>query len=292
MKIFTIIPVYNRVEFTKQCLESLYQQDTDQFTVIVVDDGSTDGTSEMVRNEFPKAELLEGDGNLWWIGAVNLGISHVLELCQPDDRILLLNDDLIVQKKYISSMIEVARKHKNAIIGSVETTVDAPNIIKSGGIRVNWKTAKRSVLNRGGRLEDFEPGYVVEVSKLTGRGTSFPIIVFNEIGLYDDIHFKQCGDPELPLRANLRSGYQLLVSYDSVVISQVSIKKNINTKEFYSITDWKEFFFGRRSHFNIKDHYWIARNSAPNLFWFLRYFSMETIRLIGHFLLRLRVQRI
>ena len=289
MIIFIIIPVHNRIRFTRECLESLNQQDSRQFRVIVVDDGSIDGTSDMISKEFPETILLNGDGNLWWIGAVNKGIRHALNLSNPEDLILLLNDDLIVRRNYISSMIDAAQSNPGAIIGSVETTMTSPEIIKNGGIQVNWSTAKRKVLNPGRQLDEFPQGYTIEVSKLTGRGTLFPLRVFRDLGLYDEAHFRHCGDPELPLRAKFKAGYTLLVNYDAVVISRVAEKKNINTKEHYTLSDWKEYFFGIRSHFNIMDHYWLARNSAPNYFWFIRYFSLEIVRIIGHYFLRLKI---
>ena len=103
--IFVIIPVYNRKNLTQGCLESLKQQNYRGFNVILVDDGSTDGTSEMVQLLYPDTILLKGDGNLWWAGSVNKGIRYALSVCQSDDYILTLNDDLIVPPVYISNLL-------------------------------------------------------------------------------------------------------------------------------------------------------------------------------------------
>jgi len=288
MAIYVVIPVYNRKELTRGCLASLRQQDMRDFTVIVVDDGSTDGTSEMIQQEFPDTVLLRGDGNLWWVGSINTGIRHALSVCRPDDYILSLNDDLIVPPNYLSGLLNAAQAHPGALIGSVETTMDQPEIIKSGGIRVNWKTVKRKVLNKGKSLDEFPRGHTVAVSKLTGRGTLFPSEMFRKVGLYDEAHFKQCGDPELPSRANLKFGYPLFVSYDAVLSSHVGDKTGINDREHYTLSDWREYFFDLRSHFNLKDRYWFARNVAPNKLWFARYFALVILRVFGRFVLRLR----
>lgn len=98
--IFIVIPVYNRKALTRGCLYSLQQQTDNEFRIIVVDDGSTDGTDKMIQNEFPNITLLKGDGNLWWTGAVNKAVQHVLSECQLEDYILLLNDDLVVPPDY------------------------------------------------------------------------------------------------------------------------------------------------------------------------------------------------
>jgi GT2 family glycosyltransferase len=286
--VFVVIPVFNRKEYTHDCLASFEQQDSNCFKVIVVDDGSTDGTAEMIRQEFPNTILLKGNGNLWWVGSINLGIRHALTICQDADSILVINDDLVVLPNYVSSLMNVAESNPGSIIGSVETINTAPCIIKSGGVTINWKNAKATVLNKGESLKQFPQGHFVEVDILTGRGTLFPSQLFREAGLYDEVHFKQCGDTELPVRVNFKFGYPLLVSYDAVVISYPGNKKNINDRKTYTLSDFKEYFFGIRSHSNLIDKFWIAYNIAPSKFWFVRYYFFNVGRIIGRFITRLR----
>jgi GT2 family glycosyltransferase len=288
VKIYVVIPVFNRKALTRTCLLSLQEQDNKDFEVVVVDDASTDGTSEMIRKEFPEIVLLNGDGDLWWVGSINLGIKHVLDICQPEDYILTLNDDLVVRQNYISTLFKATEAKPGAIIGSVETTSDESNIIKNGGYYVNWVTAKNKVLNQGKNLEDFPPDFMLPIPKLTGRGTLFPTKVFRDVGLYDNVHFKQCGDMELPAKAHLKYGYDLYINYESVVISHVGKKDNINTRSYYLLTHAKEYFFGIKSHFNIRDHYWFAYNIAPNRFWFVRFVTLEFLRNVYHFVSRIK----
>lgn len=286
--VWVIIPVHNRRDFTHDCLASFEQQDSDSFKVVVVDDGSTDRTGEMIRQEFPNTIHLMGDGNLWWVGSINKGIRYALDVCEEDDLILIINDDLVVLPDYVSSLLKAAQLNPGSIIGSVETVNNAPRTIKSGGVTVNWHIAKRKVLNQGESLDHFPRGHTVAVDRLTGRGTLFPSQAFRDAGLYDEVHFKQCGDTELPVRANFNHGYPLLVSYDAVVISYPGKKNSINDKERYVLSDSREYFFGIRSHFNLIDKYWIASNIAPNKAWFARYYFFNAGRILGRFVTRLR----
>ena len=77
--IYIVIPVHNRQDYTKACLHSLRRQSVLGFNTVVVDDGSTDGTIDVVRQQFPEVIYISGDGTLWWAGAMNRGVTWALE---------------------------------------------------------------------------------------------------------------------------------------------------------------------------------------------------------------------
>jgi GT2 family glycosyltransferase len=242
----------------------------------------------MVRREFQDVALLQGDGNLWWTGAINLGINFALQNSRDGDYIILLNDDLVVDSDYISNFLSAAHIKPNSIIGSVEVIEDAPNIITSGGVLVNWRNAKIRVLNRGKRLDSFPGDHLEPVSILPGRGTLYPVSVFKKVGLFDDRHFQQCGDIELPRRAFL-SGYELFVYYGAVVKTVVDNvnTENINSKASYSLKDFTRYFFDIRSNFRIRYRYSFSRSSSANPFSSFTYFLCDMTRVTSHFISRL-----
>jgi len=286
MIIFIVIPVYNRKEITRNCLLSLSKQTNTDFRVVVVDDASTDGTNEMISNEFPNVILLHGDGNLWWTGAINKGIDFALNNCQDEDFILVLNDDLIVPKNYISNYHELALKFPETVIGSVILDITDRETILNGGIKINWWHAKRNNLNYKEKLSSFPEGYYTEVSTLTGRGVLFPIEVFRKVGLYNKQHFRHYGDTELPKRAE-KNGYRLIVSYDAVVYSYPLRTISFSESDKYHLTDFKEYLFGVRSNANFKTRFWFAYDTAPNVFQGSIYFFFDFARILFHFLRRL-----
>ena len=88
-RVFVVVPVFNRLHFTKECVAGLREQTYPAVTIIVVDHGSSDGTADYMRRVFPDVVLVSGRETLWWTGAINLGVAAALERCGPGDYVLL-----------------------------------------------------------------------------------------------------------------------------------------------------------------------------------------------------------
>lgn len=285
---YIVVPVHNRKALTQRFLECLAAQTFRDFAVIVVDDGSTDGTSEVIRDKFPEVILIRGDGNLWWTGAVNLGIRRALLDASADDAVVIINDDLEVDPAYLNRLHRVWQSSPDTLIGSVVVDINDPDHILYGGQKIGRWIAKFTDLNRGKRLSDFSSDYRVEVSTLHGMGTLIPVSVFRDTGLYDDKHFQQCGDYELPCRAS-NLGYSLVTTYDAVVKTHKDASDRINVRTLYSIKDLKHYFFGVKSNFRLKYRLFLARAIATNPFALCSYMICDFARITFHFVSRVRL---
>lgn len=93
MSLAIMLTCFNRKNKTIQCLESLYRQkDIPSFDLYVCDDKSTDGTAKAIRNEFPKAIVLKGTGNLFWSRGMHVAMKAAVE--KEYDYYLMVNDDV------------------------------------------------------------------------------------------------------------------------------------------------------------------------------------------------------
>jgi GT2 family glycosyltransferase len=288
MQIHIIIPVHNRISLTRGCLVSLRKQSDQGFRVIVVDDGSTDTTSEVIRAEFPEVDLLSGDGNLWWVGAVNKGLNRVLDGSGPDDCVLLLNNDLVIPSDFIQIMRSLALQFPSTLIGAVVADWEKPELIRSGGTIIDWKTAKWRDLNQGTLRASFPSDHYEEVSTLTGRGVLIPVGVFREIGLYKQ-HYVQCGDTELPVRA-AQAGYPLIVHYSAIVYGHFHDENDINDGSTYGIADIVDYFWNIKSHADLRTKFRFAFDTSPSTLSGIRFWLLDLVRTTGHFVARLRFQ--
>jgi len=264
-RIFVIIPVHNRRETTLACLKCLANQTFDNRQIIVVDDGSTDGTGEAIAEQFPSVKVLTGDGNLWWTGAMNTGVSYALGIAGENDYILSLNDDVSFEPDYLASLIKIAQRHPHSLIGSVALDERTSRVV-DGGVRINWLTAKYTRIGNGQSYSELvnSGGDVWPVDVLPGRGTLIPVELFRRIGLYDQRRLPHYGaDYEFARRA-AKNGYSLLMSANSVLRSQIEAT-GVNNR-VQSLTWWQlaKSFFMRRSPNCLIYRFSFARLAAPS----------------------------
>ncbi|HEM49420.1 MAG TPA: glycosyltransferase family 2 protein, partial [Caldithrix sp.] len=101
-KITIVIPHYNGIDILRDCLQSLFKNTFTDFITLVIDNGSSDGSQEFVKQEFPQVKLIENEINLGYAGGCNQGIQM-----SDSPYILLLNNDTVMPENFLSEMIKV-----------------------------------------------------------------------------------------------------------------------------------------------------------------------------------------
>lgn len=264
MRLWVCIPVHNRINLTLKCLESLARQSYRDFSIVVCDDGSTDGTSERIRALFPGVILLAGDGNLWWTGAINCCVKYALtHATNNSDCIITLNDDLEVPENYLSMLMNASVRHPNSLITSVEYDIKTRHM-NSPGSRHSWFTARSRRINPA---IDHDPldKTVAWITEASGRGTLIPIEVFRKIGLFDQRHLPHYGsDYDFSYKAR-RAGYRILVCLEARVFSHVEKTGITRIRESFSLQGFYQYLTNIKSPANYKARWWLAINNCPRL---------------------------
>lgn len=193
MLVAVLLTVHNRKVKTLACLHELFVQTETfkaerkyEFTVYLVDDGSTDGTSEAVFQQFPDVRIIPGDGNLYWNRGMCLAWNQAAH-ANPDFY-LWLNDDTLLKPGALAEMLEnsVHLGHKAIVAGSA---VNSDGTLSYGG------------RTRSGKL--IEPGPMIPkpCHIFNGNLVLVPASVYHVLGTMDPCYSHGFGDYDYGIRA-------------------------------------------------------------------------------------------
>jgi GT2 family glycosyltransferase len=260
VKVEIVTTVHNRRELTLQCLRSLSRIDRAGLDVhvIIVDDGSTDGTAEAVRAEFPEVEIVAGDGNLWYTGGINRGLTAALK--RDPKYILAINDDEVFDEKFLRAMVETAEKHPRSVVGAVLLLWDAPHRVFQVAPRLDtwaggWRHWQRQTVWT-------LPPKPFEVELIVGNCVLYPAEAVRECGLMDEKRFVQFGDAEYTPRMR-RRGWRLLIEPRARVFCQPNdAPPKIRRMNFGQMLN--ALVFDLKNIHNLRKRFYVHWFTAPN----------------------------
>jgi predicted SAM-dependent methyltransferase len=134
--LYILLPVHNRCEITKIFIDCLDVQTYRNFHLVLIDDGSTDGTEQMVREKIDNLTVLKGNGRWWWAGSLQQGYEWLQDRKINDfDTVLIINDDVVIGNNFLEKGRSLINTNKQSILLAqfrfsadsqpIETGVDA-----------------------------------------------------------------------------------------------------------------------------------------------------------------------
>jgi GT2 family glycosyltransferase len=254
-----VIPVFNRKQFTKDCLISLDKQTRPADCIVVVDDGSTDGTSDMIKQEFPKVFVIRGTGNLYWTAAINLGIRYALN--HGAHYILTLNNDTVATPSFVENMLAGASADGHALFGALDIDMKTKKPYY-GGELFDWKTGKSTFLLNV--LPGREQRGLHEVSLFPARGLLIPRKVFDVIGLFEEKKLPHyMADYDFTLMAR-RHGFRLYCNYDAALYTYPSEGGDHKIRKKKTLRAYFDHLFSIKGGGNLRNFtIYTLRNCPP-----------------------------
>jgi GT2 family glycosyltransferase len=265
------------------CLRS---QTIKDFRLIIVDSSSSNETEEYIKSEFEDwVDYVKVNTDLFWTGAINAGIKYVQNNYFETEGLILLNDDTEVNVDFFEQLINLYNKENKALIGCVNLSAEDKSTVLWAGSKTNSWLAFTNYYFKGQNISNIKSNKITESFTLIGRGLFIPMVVFSDIGLFDEEHFKHRGDTEFPLRAK-KEGYKLLVSLKSKVYSFPDQTYSMDIGKL-RIRDFKKVFFDFRSSSYIKTRFYYAKSATTNSLQFLSFFIIEMSLHFRRYILRL-----
>ncbi len=225
-RVAVIITCFNRRETTLNCLRALSQQ-TYSADVYLTDDGSSDGTSDAVSKQFPKVKILQGDGNLFWVGGMRLAFESAMQ--RNYDYYLWLNDDTILESDTferlltIHEQLTVQGRSDSIVVGSTRDPITLKASYGGAVKSRKWYSNKYDFLGASESLQ--------ECDTMFGNCVLIPNSVAKKVGNIDKAFIHSLGDLDYGLRAKKKGcsiwvapGYVGTCSKNSVNNSWVDTK--------------------------------------------------------------------
>ena len=206
-----VIPNYNGIKYIEMCLGSLFaQMDREECQVLVVDNGSKDGSLQLIEDKFPEAKLIALPENTGFCHAVNVGIEKA-----DTPYVILLNNDTKVLPGFTDGLVKAIEKDlKLFAVSALMLQWDDPTLVDDAGDRycaLGWAWSR----GKGKKAESYKlPSHIFAAC---GGAAIYRREIFSRIGLFDEQHFAYLEDIDICYRAAIY-GYRCSYEPSAAVI--------------------------------------------------------------------------
>jgi GT2 family glycosyltransferase len=224
MNIAIVIVTRNHLRDMQECLPSLAAQTRQDFTVVVSDNDSNDGTADWIRREHPAVHLIENSANLGFAEGSNVGLRWAM--AEGARYVVLLNPDTVVDPHWLDELVRSAES--DATVGVCQSKIyrypaTTPPVINTVGNTLHYlgvgSCGHLDEVDRGQFAED------VEIPYASGAAMLVKADVVRDIGLLDADLFMYHDDLDWSLRARLR-GHRILLSAKSVIYHRYEFSRS------------------------------------------------------------------
>jgi GT2 family glycosyltransferase len=233
--IWVLLPIHNRREITKRFVRGLVAQTDQNYHLILIDDGSTDGSAEAVSSLLPSTTVVRGRGNWWWAGGLQQGRRWLLRReLGHEDLVLIANANTVLEPNFLAQgRVALAPHPKALLVAQLYSLADGSFLEAS--VRVDWRMLRfEGVADTDG------------INCMSTRGLLIRAVDFLAIGGFHPRLLPHYGsDYEFTIRAKRRSielisDPRFLLSYDEETTGRLPVTTR-------SVREFLRTIFSRRS---------------------------------------------
>ena len=202
-QVTTIVVNWNGRMHLEKCLSSLRAQTYRPHEIMLVDNGSTDGSIEYVEQQFPEVSLIRLPKNLGFAAANNVGMRQSTGVY-----VAVLNNDAYAEPEWLERMVAAAERDRSiGLVACKLLFADSASMINSTGLVMDWAGFVWGW--RDGQLDDPTESQPEECFGASGAAALYRRVMLNDIGLYDEDFFAYMEDADLNWRAR-RAGWRCI----------------------------------------------------------------------------------
>lgn len=213
--VYCVVPNWNGLDSITDCLASLQQQSSKP-SIIVVDNGSSDGSAERITSDFPNVMLLRQNKNHGFAGGVNIGIRQAMEL--GAEYVALFNNDAVADTMWLQNLVRGLSDNKSIGIATGKfCAFDKKHLDSTGDLYTNW-----GLPYPRGRGEPVSDKYDNDnfVFAASGGASLYRVSMLQEIGLFDEDFFAYYEDVDLSFRAQL-AGWKVVYAPQAIAYHHI-----------------------------------------------------------------------
>lgn len=242
-----IVPTWNRRDEVVACVGSMLASDYDNYAVVVVDNGSVDGTSEALRERYGDAVVvIRHAENRGYAGGNNSGIRWAIE--RGAAYVCLVNNDARVSPGYLRAMVAAAGDSRIAALGSRNVELENPDRLWGAYGELTWGPF---IVRTAGQGQPDGPAWHVrrDVDWVIGNGSLWSCAAIAEVGLLDEDLFAYHDDVDWSLRFR-RAGYRVVYAGDIAIAHRGGGTSDIREEHFFPLP----YYLGRNGVLFARKH--------------------------------------
>jgi GT2 family glycosyltransferase len=219
-KIVVVIPSWNHKDGLGSCIDSVLAGSVVPH-LIVVDNGSSDGSADFVAEKYPQVELIRHTVNKGYAGGVNPGFRRAIEL--GASYVAPFNNDAIADKDWLKNLADYLDAHGDIGIAACKVlSSDGSHLDTTGDLYTNWGLP----YPRGrGEADNGQYDSSTDVFGASGAASLYRVSMLAEIGVLDEDFFAYYEDVDLSFRAQL-AGYKVAYVPGSRVYHEMNVTGN------------------------------------------------------------------